>query len=58
MVFLSGSKDEDEAAFLAEQKPFLSGILRIPGQGEKDSGVNAKSVPGRRRTRFRAEGEQ
>jgi hypothetical protein len=24
--------------------------LRIPGEGEKDSGVNVKTIPGRRRT--------
>jgi hypothetical protein len=34
----------------------LIGGVRIPGEDEKDSGVNAKRVPGR--TRFRAEGEQ
>jgi hypothetical protein len=32
--------------------------LRIPGQGEKDSGVNAKTIPGRWRTGFRADREQ
>jgi len=32
--------------------------LWIPGEGECDSGVNVKSVPEWRRTRFRAEGEQ
>jgi len=29
MVFLSGGKDEDEAAFLAEQKQFLSGTFQV-----------------------------
>jgi alpha-beta hydrolase superfamily lysophospholipase len=29
MVFLSGGKDEDEAAFLAEQKHFLSGTFQV-----------------------------
>jgi dihydroxy-acid dehydratase len=33
-------------------------VLRIPGQGEKDSGVNAKTIPGRWRTGFRADREQ
>lgn len=31
MVFLSGGKDEDKAAFLAEQKQFLSGTKKGPG---------------------------
>ena len=29
MVFLSGGKDEDKAAFLAEQKQFLSGTFQV-----------------------------
>ena len=29
MVFLSGGKDEDEAAFLAQQKQFLSGKFQV-----------------------------
>jgi len=29
MVFLSGGKDEDEAAFLVEQKQFLSGTFQV-----------------------------
>ncbi len=29
MVYLSGGKDEDEAAFLAEQKQFLSGAFQV-----------------------------
>jgi hypothetical protein len=33
-------------------------FMRIPGQGEKDSGVNAKTIPGRWRTGFRADREQ
>ena len=37
---------------------FHPDLVRIPGQDEQDSGVNAKSIPGRRRTRFRAEDEQ
>ena len=39
-------------------KPIARTMVRIPGQGEQDSGVNAKSVPGGRRKGFRAEGEQ
>jgi hypothetical protein len=29
MVFLSGGKDEDKGAFLAEQKQFLSGTFQV-----------------------------
>jgi len=29
MVFLSGGKDEDKTAFLAEQKRFLSGTFQV-----------------------------
>jgi pimeloyl-ACP methyl ester carboxylesterase len=35
MVFLSGGKDEDKAAFLAEQKQFLSGTFQV----DKASGL-------------------
>jgi hypothetical protein len=29
MMFLTGGKDEDKAAFLPEQKQFLNGIFRV-----------------------------
>jgi prophage maintenance system killer protein len=46
--------------YLCRDHCFIDGNkrVRIPGQGEEDSGMNAKSVPERRQTRFRAEGEQ
>jgi len=41
-----------------ELLPAYRARLRIPGEGEKDSGANVKTIPGRWRKRFRAEGEQ
>ena len=55
---MSWGQNEAKPLTEAEVMDLLRNYVRIPGQGEEDSGMNAKSVPERRQTRFRAEGEQ
>ena len=45
MSFLVHVQEEQLIAF-SLMVSFVVIVLRIPGQGERDSGVNAKSVPG------------
>jgi hypothetical protein len=54
--FILGNLPEGRYYLSAEARAVY--YVRIPGQGEKDSGVNAKTIPGRWRTGFRADREQ
>jgi len=47
MIILSSPGKPDEIIEMPSVDPLRRRrMLRIPGQGEKDSGVNAKTIPG------------